>query len=148
MSVGRLRHGEWLALLSALALLAVLGMEWFGDETGYGGLGPVIVVLVVAVALGGLALAVLTVRGRPQAWPIAVCVVTSGLGILVWPVLALRTLVFGPGDDDVALAGWIGLLLAALVPLGTWLAMADERLDAPESAVTPPPARPVPGSQA
>lgn len=142
----RLRHGEWLALLAAIALLVVLGLEWFGEESGYDGLGVVVVALVVAVALGGIVLAAVTVRGRPQAWPVAAAVLTSGLGILVWPVLVIRTLVFGAGDDDVAVWGWIGILLAALVPLGSWLAMGDERKSSRESAYTPPPPRPIPGS--
>lgn len=143
-----LRHGELLALIASLGLLVVLALDWFGDRSGYAALGPVMVVLVVAVALLGVALAVLTVRGRPPAWPVAAGVALSFVGILVWPVLVLRTLVFGPGEEDVALWGWIGLLLAALAPLGGWLAMADERKRAPESAYTPPPARPVPGTPA
>ena len=41
---------------------------------------------------------------------------------------------------------YVGLLFTGLIPVGAWLALRDERLDAPESAYTPPPARPVPGT--
>lgn len=146
-SLARLRHGEALALAASLALLVVLALDWYPDRSGYGNLGIVLVVLLVVLALLGIGLAVVTVRGRPAAWPVAAAVWTSAAGILLWPVLAIRVLIFGPGDQDVELWGWIGLLVAALIPVGSWLTMADERKDAPESAYTPPPARPIPGSQ-
>jgi len=145
--VRRLRHGELLSLVAAAGLLVLLGMEWFdGEGSGYGSLGIVLVVLLLALAGLGIALVVVTVRGRPVAWPVAAAVGLSFFGILLFPVLLLRMTVFGPGDGEIQLAGWLGLLAALLLPLGGWLTMDDERRDAPESAYEPPPARPVPGT--
>ena len=54
----------------------------------------------------------------------------------------------GLGNDAVSvqLAGYLGLVALALIAVGAWIAIADERTDAPDSAYTPPPARPVPGA--
>ena len=43
---------------------------------------------------------------------------------------------------------YLGLLAALLTTLGAWRSLADERTDAPESAYTPPPARPAPPAEA
>ncbi|WP_205698489.1 hypothetical protein [Conexibacter sp. SYSU D00693] len=158
MGLGRLRHGELLCGAASAALLVLLALDWFEGEgltaTGYGGLGIVLVVLLVVLALLGLALVVVTAKGRPVAWIMTADIWTSMLGILLVPALLLRALVLQPaldaglGNTQVALepAGWAGLLVAVLIPVGSWLAMGDERKDAPESAYTPPPARPIPGA--
>ena len=70
--------------------------------------------------------------------------------LLALPATALRVLVAQPAlgagltDDEVSVAsaGSLGLLALSAMLAGAWLAMADERATAPESAYTPPPARP------
>lgn len=168
MNPGRLRAGEWLALLAAVGLLVVLALDWFGldvspaleqahgslDQSGYEALGIVMLVLLLVPVGLALTLAVVTALGRPVAWPVAAATFTTFTGIIAFVVLAFRVLLFQPdfgaglSNDLVEAHGWayLGLLLAALVPLGGWITMADERTGSREAQVTPPPAQPVPGA--
>jgi hypothetical protein len=78
-------------------------------------------------------------------------VLTAAVGTLAFVVLALRALVFQPGPDDVVVVrhgAHLGLLAAAILALGGWLSIKDERTDAPESAYTPPEPRPPPPARA
>jgi ABC-type transport system involved in cytochrome c biogenesis permease subunit len=176
VSVSRLRLGEWVALVGAVGLLVVMFLDWFGleegaggpavsaglrdlaarllEKSGWSGLGWAAVALVVLLIAGGLAIAATTALRQTPAWVVGASVLSVAAGIVAVFVLALRILLFQPDlgaglpNDlvDVRLPALLGLLFAALVPLGAWLALDDERVDAPESAYTPPPARPVPGT--
>ncbi|MBI5107057.1 MAG: hypothetical protein HZB46_19105 [Solirubrobacterales bacterium] len=80
---------------------------------------------------------------------------TPGLGILIVLVLLGRVLLqpglgIGAPNElvDIEPWAWLGVVLAACIPAGAWLALADERTDAPESRYEPPPPRPVPGGSA
>ncbi|HEU4974080.1 MAG TPA: hypothetical protein VFT50_03245 [Baekduia sp.] len=178
MSLGRLRRGEWVALVGAVGLLVVLCLDWFGLEpekvvagltpagvgnpTGISGpihhagwttLGWFLDVLLCVSIAGGLALAYMTMNRATPAWPVGASVATITVGGVAFVVLLIRVLLqpgLGAGLPNAAVAvqlpAYLGLLFAALIPIGAWLALADERTDAPESAYTPPPARPVPGT--
>ena len=97
-----------------------------------------------------LLVATATVAAVSQIMVAAVLSVVAALVAL--PATALRVLVAQPdlgaglADDEVgvAVAGYLGLLALSAMLAGAWLAMADERTTAPESAYTPPPARPAP----
>jgi hypothetical protein len=73
------------------------------------------------------------------------------IGTLVFVILAVRLLSLA-GDDpgvrvDVQLPAYLGLVFAALIPIGGFLSLKDERTDSPEArAYTPPPARAAPGT--
>lgn len=167
MSLARLRSGEILAGAAAAALFVLLFLDWFeapiigigagfqgiaaDNTTGWSSLGWFMVALLVVLIVLGLTLAVLTVRAERVALPVAAAVVTSFLGILTTLVLALRIVTqpgLGAGAPnhlvDVKPVAYLGLLATALLTLGAWRSIADERTDAPESAYTPPPARPAP----
>lgn len=108
----------------------------------------------IAIALG-LGLAAATVTRRSPAVPVALGVLTWVVGSIVWIVLLVR-LLHEPGlgldlpGDAVTLRwpGYVGFLAATLIPIGGLLSIRDERTDAPESAYTPPPPRPIPESAA
>jgi hypothetical protein len=165
MDVARLRLGESVALVGALGLLISLFLRWFGvDEagrtteallstSGWGAFGPVVSALAVAAVALALALAAATAAQRPVALPVALAVLTSAVGIVVLGVLLVRTFLLQPGLDGdlpnglvtVEPGALVGLLFAAAIPIGGWLAMADERRDAPYSAppnLAPRPAPP------
>jgi hypothetical protein len=81
-------------------------------------------------------------------------VTTVVLGIATLLIALIRVLItqpdldlgLGNGDVTIQAAAYLGVLALALIPAGAWITLADERTDAPESAYTPPPARPAPGS--
>jgi hypothetical protein len=169
-----MRAGEWLAATGAVGLLVTLCFNWFSadlhplgwrayapvgahgltlHQTGWASLGWLVVALLVLLALGGLGIAYMTVRRTSPAWPVTTSVITVAVGAFTLLVLLVRLLTqpsLGAGLPNhlvlVEAPAYLGLLFTALIPAGAWLALADERLDAPESAYTPPPARPIPGT--
>lgn len=162
--MSRLRLGEWLALLASLALFGVLFGRWFdlegsaslppadaANRAGWTALGWFMALLLALLILGGIAVAATTATRRSPTLPMAANVVTWVFGSLVWFVLLFVVisqpgLGVGAGDRMVSVEplAYVGLVLAALIPLGAFLAMRDERVDAPESAYEPPPPRPLP----
>jgi hypothetical protein len=167
LAIGRLRGGELLAGVGAGMLLVSLFLPWFGAEvrvesgdegvlnllvvtassTGWDGLGWLVLVIatiaVACVAWLGFA----TVSVRPVTEVVAAAVLAATVGPSAFAALVLRTLIFQPGPNELTTlryGAWIGLAGAALLAIGAWWSLADERTDAPESAYTPPAPRPAP----
>jgi len=155
MDLMRLRVGELLSGAAALALSATLFFDWnwdrggaavgasVGTESGWSSLGVVVVVLLLVAVGLALALVFTTAGKRPAAIPIGAAVLTTGVGIVVTIVLAIRVLLL----DDSLEAAYLGLLSMLLIPVGSWIAMADERTDAPYSAAPDFPRRPAPPAE-
>jgi hypothetical protein len=156
MDLTRLRLGEVLSGAAALALLTTLFFDWnrdrgsaamgvsAGTESGWSSLG-VVMLLLLLVAIGlALALVFTTAGKRPAAIPVGAAVLTTGVGIVMTIVLAIRVLFL----DDSLVAAYLGLLFMLLIPVGSWIALADERTDAPYSAAPDLPRRPAPPAAA
>jgi hypothetical protein len=164
--VSRLRAGEWTAIAGAAVLLVALFLPWFGVElpgpagnlvnpilaeaggtSGWNRLGWLVIVLALA-AIGCVAwLAIANATARPVAQSVAASVLAATGGTFAFIALALRTLIFQPGPNEIVTVrygAWIGLLAALALALGCWWAIKDDRTDAPESAYTPPEPRPAP----
>jgi hypothetical protein len=174
LSIGRLRGGELLAGVGAVALFVALFLPWFGfeplqtrtvefggggmlnslatynglpDSSGWDRLGWFVLALAVAAVAGGAWLVLATSLNRPVTQVIGAAVIASTATPLAFLALLLRALAFQPGPDDlttVRYGAWIGLAGAALLTVGAWWSLADERTDAPESAYVPPAPRPAP----
>ena len=147
--MSRLRAGEWLAGVGAGALLATLFLDWVGPrgESGWSSLGWLVLAIALAAVACGAWLVIATVVRRPVAQVVAAAVLTATLGTFAFVALALRALAFQPGQNDLVdlrYGAWLGLLSAAMLAVGGWWAIADERTDARESAYTPPAPRPAP----
>jgi len=141
--VRRLRAGERLAGAGAVLLVVALFLPWFGGRSGLQALGWLVILLVLADVLLALWLVAGTAAAHRLAQSVAAAVVLSAAGPVVALVLVVRVLAFAP-DGGLRVAAWLGLAGAVAVVAGAWWAIADERTDAPESAVVPPPARPAP----
>ena len=145
-----MRKGEWLALIGAVALIAVLCLDWFflstpdarvgAHESGWRALGWPITLLLLAGIGTSLAMVFTTATQRAQAWPIiltAFALVFSLLGTLAIAVrlIAQPGLGVDAGNVDVELepGAWLGLLTAMAMTAGAAIGMLDERTDAPES---------------
>lgn len=170
MSVGRLRSGELLALAGVAALLVTLLLPWFSLETtgpnrGYEGLDLperglsqlgwfVVATCLLAVGLAAVWLTFVA-AGRVVGPTMTANVLTVTTAALAFALVGLRLAIdqpdlgadLPPGAVGIEPAAWIGFAGSALLLTGAWRGMADERLDAPESAVTPPPARPAPPAE-
>jgi hypothetical protein len=166
----RLRLGELDAAIGAAGLLALLFLPWFGarrfehgwtvyapltdhgflglaPDSGWRTLGWLTLLFCIAAIAAADWLLIATAIDRPVAQQVAACVLTATAGTLATVVVALRVLVFQPGDNATTTlrpGAWLGLLAALLIAGGGWWAIKDERTDAHESAYTPPPPRPAP----
>jgi hypothetical protein len=167
VSLRRLRGGELLAGAGAALLAVALFLNWFrlGRFAGWTAYAPLgsddasvqwdawssLGWLVLAFATAAVAcaawLVIATLFARPVAQVVAAAALTSTVGTFAFVALALRTLVFQPGPNDIVVlryGAYVGLLAALLTAVGGWWAIADERTDAPESAYKPPAPRPAP----
>jgi hypothetical protein len=168
--MSRLRTGEWIAAISAVGLFVTLFFDWFSVDghaagwtayapgpvhlSGWGSLGWFMDVLLGLMILGGVALALMNVRRAAPAWPVGASVLLWTTGALIWIALAVRVATqpgLGLGLSNrpvlVEAPAYLGLLFAALIPLGAFLALRDERTPTREAlAYMPPPARTAPGA--
>ena len=145
MSLRRLRSGELLALLGAIAIIVALTRSWYvtpqGNLDAWDTFGPTIVLLMLAAA-GGLALALATVTERTTALPVAAAVWGTLLGV-IGVIAAVIRLLERPDHATALCAGtWIAFAGALLVAVGCWQSMRDER----PGLYTPaePPVQPTP----
>jgi len=159
MDPSRLRAGELISGSAALALLGSLFLDWnrdtgpfdasasirqFGTESGWSSLGWLMLLLLLGAVALALLLVVTTARRSPVGLPVSIAVVTAGVGIVVTLVLAVRLLFL----DDSLGGAYLGGLLMLLISVGGWVAMADERTEAPSSAAPDLPRRPAPPAEA
>jgi hypothetical protein len=128
--VRRLRPGDWLALAATIGLAVTLALDWFsspgGKQTGFDALPVIVLALVLLCIVLNLVLCALLAAGALDAFNLP-------------PGVALCVL--APGIEA---AGWAGVACAVLMTIGDFWSIKDERRDAPDRAVTPPPARPAP----
>ncbi len=151
MRLSRLRSGEALALLSAIALAVLLAFDWFflstadarvgAHESGIRSLGWFAVLLLGLAILSALTLAFVTVTQRATAMPVTFGVLTTLFGFLAVVTILVR-MVFQPGlgfddvgnaDVEIELAAVLGLVAALGITAGAWKTMADERTHTGES---------------
>ena len=170
LSIGRLRGGELLAGAGAVVLLVSLFLTWFDAQfpalpapprgvdvidvtlnppasTGWDGLGWLVLAIATLAAACTAWLVVATAAARPVTHLVGADVIAATVGPIAFVVLSLRALVFQPGPNELVTVeggAWIGLAGAALLAVGAWWSLADERTDAPESAYVPPAPRPAP----
>jgi len=147
--VGRVRPAEILAAAGGLGLAASLFVfDWYqrGVAVSLPGAGPTEAVgvavrrlsgwealtvlrwLLLAAALGGVALLVLQVTQRSTGLPATFAVAVTWLGLIA-SLLVLYRIVDQPGPNDrvtVEPGAWVGLLTALMVAVGSWWSMRDE----------------------
>jgi hypothetical protein len=119
--------------------------------SGWDALGWLVIVIALAAVGCAAWLAIVNAINGPVAQVVAASVLTATVGAFAFVAIALRVLLFQPGPNDIVVVrygGWLGLIAALILALGGWLAIKDERTDAPQSAYTPPEPRPPPPARA
>lgn len=115
---------------------------------GFSALGRPWEDLIVLFGLGvivALALAQRAGLGRPTYGAVVSLILVGTFGAIALLGTLVRTLLATPGDGlDPAIGTWLGLAGILIALAGLWIALGDERRDAPESRFDPPPPRPVP----
>jgi hypothetical protein len=151
MRLSRLRSGERLALLGAIALAVMLGLDWYflstpdarvgAHESGIRSIGWLAALILVAAIASALTLAFVTVTQRAAtAHPVVFSVLTFWLGVLAVVTILVR-LVWQPhlgvdagrADVEVELPAYLALISALALTAGGFLTMMDERTDMPEA---------------
>ena len=151
--LSRLRLGEWLIGISALALLIILFVvPWYGLPSTYARAAAAVGAassfsgweslsvlrwLIVSLGLGGLACWYLQARCLAPALPVCATVLETALGVVVVIGLYCRVIILGP---PVAVAhflpaAFVGLALAIAVVVGGYISLRQDQAPAPGSVV-------------
>ncbi|HEX3975018.1 MAG TPA: hypothetical protein VHW96_02080 [Solirubrobacteraceae bacterium] len=132
MQFSRLRRGEIIAALSALALVVlVFAVPWVsfsdpgGGHTSANGWTsfPTLRWLILVTAALGLALGYLQATRSAPAFPAAVDVVLVTLAAITTLVLFIRLLT---GDGSPQVGGWLGLMVTAGITVGAATSLRQE----------------------
>ncbi len=130
MSLRQIRSGELLALAGAACLVISLLEPWYSSPIGnldaWDTFGPAMALL-LACLCAALALVISAVSERSTALPVSSAVWCVLLG-LVGLIAAIVRMLERPDHASSLCAGaWLGLAGAALILLGAWLVLRDER---------------------
>lgn len=156
MKSAKVRTGEILAAISAALLFVVMFLNWFGvDEDGFFALDDdqqldlvkfapddvsadrldlsawqafsfidAILLLTIVIAIGA---AVMSAASRSPNLPVAVSAITTCFGILA-TLLILFRLIDTPYGLDRDPFAFVGLILAAGIVVGGWIAMGEDEI--------------------
>jgi hypothetical protein len=129
-------------------------------DTGWGALGRPWADFVIVAGVAVVIALLLTLRagpGRPTYGAVVSLIVAGAVTFLVTLLTAVRVLLARPGGGSweeagaridvtvgVGLGGWIGLASLVAIVVGLWIAVADDRTAAADSAFDPPAPRPTP----
>jgi hypothetical protein len=140
MDLRRLRAGECIAALGGGLLLLSLFLGWYEvpvpsvaapagsePETAWEAFA-VNDVLLAIVAVGALSLVPVTAGQRVPAIPVALDALVAIAGKLGLLLVLIRIVSQPDGATGLELGAWLGLLSAAVIVVGAWTAMRDERL--------------------
>jgi hypothetical protein len=168
-----LRTGEKIAGIAGLALFIIMFLSWWGAPGDIAGLAEaagvdvdtsanaweladVLDLLWALAAISGVALAVMAAQSGQVNMPVAMSAITTGLGGLATLTILYR-LIDTPFDADRKYGVFLGLIAAAGITYGGWMAMQEEgtsfsgetdRLGGTgDDAPPPPPPAPPPSGQ-
>jgi hypothetical protein len=167
MDASRLTRGEQVAAIAGIALLVIMFLPWFGiggvageaiEQAQDLGFAPdvstsanawesfdVIDLVLLLTVIAAVGVAVAAMMAQTVAMPIAASAITAGLGILSTVLVAYR-LLDPPYDASRKFGAFLGLIAAAGVAYGGWLAMQEEGStftdQVPGTGEAPPPPPP------
>jgi hypothetical protein len=149
MDLTRVPRGVLIAGASGLALFIIMFLSWFGapgevetqfgevDVTGFAEAAGVdttfnawqsfdfIDIILLLTVIAAVGLAVMAAAGSSVNLPVAASAITTGLGVLA-TLLVLYRIIDPPFDADREFGVFLGLIAAAGVAIGGWLAMQEE----------------------
>jgi hypothetical protein len=124
---GTLALGELAGAASGLGLLVVSFLPWYsggGEDATAWQAFSVVDLVIAAGALAGMSVGVAVLFRLSVSYPVAGSAVTTLFGGLALLLVAYR-LINPPGEQDVEIGAWLGLVFAAGVTLGGYLGMQD-----------------------
>lgn len=153
----RPNQGEQLAGIGGVALILIMFLFAWYEGAGFGldafdALRDWVNIILVFTAFAGMELWVFGSRAARINLPAPLSTITAALGalsavlILIY-IISTPSAPFGGGFDlGVKIGAWLGLISAAVVAFGGYLAMQGERMPPAGSRRTRPPAEPPPAS--
>jgi hypothetical protein len=130
MSLRRLRSGELVALAGAICVIVSLFEPWYESPIGnldvWDTFGPG-VVLILAALCAGLAMIASALTEHSPALPVASAVWCVPLSLLAVIAAAVRILERPDHATGLCAGSWLALVGSALILVGAWLVMRDER---------------------
>ncbi len=128
---------------------------------GWGDLGRPWADFLVVAGIAVLVMLAMTLRagpGRPTYGAVVSLIAAGAVTFVVTLLTAIRVLLARPGVEvpadaahagidfsvGIGVGGWVGLASLIVILVGLWIAVADDRTGAAESATEPPAPRPVP----
>jgi hypothetical protein len=135
-----LNQAEWLAGVGGFVLVLVMFLfAWFGlpDNTGFDAFDAFddwINIILVFTAFAGMGLALVGAAGGRTTIGVPLSAVVAGLGILSVVVLIIQIIsppdlsfggALGGIDLDRKVGIWLGLISAAAIAIGGWMAMQE-----------------------
>jgi hypothetical protein len=145
MSLSRLRLGELLALVGAVAVILALFEPWYegplGSLDAWDTFGPAIVLLLAAVS-GALALVISTLTERSPALPVSMAVWSVLLGSIAVIAAVVRVIERPDHATALCVGAWLALGGAIAILAGAWQSLRDERTSRYEPALPEPRPRP------
>lgn len=141
MDLRKLRNGDWIALVSGVALIVALFLPWYGSGgesvSGWSAL-TVIDLVLVACALFGIAQWFFTAQQSTPAFPLAIAGLGAWVGVLAVILVVIR-LIDAPAAG-LGLEHGIFVALAAALGLftGAWRSLGDERIRTPDGRWSKP----------
>lgn len=130
MNLKRLRTGELVTLAGSVCVIISLLEPWYespiGNLDAWNTFGPG-VVLILAALCAGLAMVVSALTERSPALPVATAVWCVPLGLAAVIAAAVRVLERPDHATGLCAGSWLALVGSALILIGAWLAMRDER---------------------
>ncbi|HEX7609420.1 MAG TPA: hypothetical protein VF380_01995 [Solirubrobacteraceae bacterium] len=145
MSVRRLRVGELTGLAGSICVIVSLLEPWYESPIGqldaWDTFGPGIV-LILAALCASLAMVVSALTERSTALPVATAVWCVLLGLIAVIAAVVRVLERPDHASSLCAGAWLALVGSALILIGAWLALRDERPAMYERATPVPRPRP------
>jgi hypothetical protein len=126
----QLRLGELVGMAGCGCVIVSLLLPWYQSPIGnldiWDTFGPA-AALILAGLCAGLAMVVSSVTERSAALPVASAVWCVLLGLIAVIASAVRVLERPDNASGLCAGAWLALVGSALILLGAWLALRDER---------------------
>ena len=130
MNLRQLRWGELTALAGASCAIVALFVPWYESPAGHldawETFGPATALLLAAIA-ASLAMVLSALTERSTALPIAIVVWCVPVSLAAVIAAVVRILERPDHATGLAAGPWLGLIGAAAMLVGAWLALHDER---------------------
>jgi hypothetical protein len=145
VNLRQLRSGELIALAGTICAVVALVVPWYDSPAGrldaWETFGPGSALLLAAI-FASLAMIASALTERGPALPVAIVVWCVPVGLAAVIASVVRIIERPDHANGLAAGPWLGLVGAAAMLVGAWLAMHDERPSLYEAARPEPRPRP------